>query len=130
MLHEILMTYRDEIIARSRAKVATRTAPQATRSELEHGVPLFLDQLVETLRGEQNTPDHPVSSVIGDSAKRHGEELRQAAFTVAQVVHDYGNICQAVTELAVQRELPISTARTLNRASMTRSPEPSPSTPA
>jgi signal transduction histidine kinase len=117
MLHEILMTYRDEIIARSRAKVATRTAPQATRSELEHGVPLFLDQLVETLRGEQNTPDHPVSSVIGDSAKRHGDELRQAGFTVAQVVHDYGNICQAVTELAVQRELPISTAefRTLNR---------------
>ena len=117
MLREILTTYRDEIIARTREKVATRAAPQATRSELEHGVPLFLDQLVETLRGEHNTLDRPASSTIGDSAKRHGDELRRAGFTVAQVVHDYGNICQAVTELAVQRELPISTAefRTLNR---------------
>ena len=117
MLHEILTTYRDEIIARTRAKVATRAAPQPTPSELEHGVPLFLEQLVETLRSEQDAPDRPVSSVIGDSAKRHGDELRQAGFTVAQVVHDYGNICQAVTELAVERELPIATAefRTLNR---------------
>jgi len=40
VLHEILTTYRDEIIARTREKVATRAAPQATRSELEHGVPL------------------------------------------------------------------------------------------
>jgi signal transduction histidine kinase len=117
MLHEILTTYRDEVIARTRAKVAARTAPEPTRSELEHGVPLFLDQLIETLRGEEHTPDRPVSSIIGDSAKRHGDELRRAGFTVAQVVHDYGNICQAVTELAVERELPISTTefRTLNR---------------
>jgi hypothetical protein len=43
MLHEILTTYREEIIERARAKVATRMAPQPTRAEMEHGVPLFLD---------------------------------------------------------------------------------------
>jgi signal transduction histidine kinase len=36
---------------------------------------------------------------------------------VSQVVHDYGDVCQAVTELAVQMDAPISTEdfRTLNR---------------
>ena len=117
MLHQILTTHRQEIIERTRAKVALRTAPQPTRAELEHGVPLFLDQLVDTLRREEGTPERHLSAAIGDSAGRHGEELRRAGFTVAQVVHDYGDICQAVTELAVQRELPISNEefRTLNR---------------
>jgi signal transduction histidine kinase len=38
-------------------------------------------------------------------------------FTMAQVVHDYGDICQAITELALERQWVISTGdfRTLNR---------------
>jgi hypothetical protein len=38
-------------------------------------------------------------------------------FTVDQVVHDYGDVCQCVTALAVERQVPISTDefRTLNR---------------
>jgi signal transduction histidine kinase len=117
LLHEFLTLHRDEIIARTRAKVATRRAPRPTAAELEHGVPLFLAQLVETLRHEQGTVERKDSSAIGDSAARHGGELRRAGFTVAQVVHDYGDVCQAVTELAVEREIPISADefRTLNR---------------
>ena len=30
-------------------------------------------------------------------------------FTVSQVVHDYGDVCQAITELAVEMNAPIST---------------------
>jgi signal transduction histidine kinase len=42
--------------------------------------------------------------------------LRQG-FTVAQVVQDYGDICQSITDLALDRKAPISTDefRTLNR---------------
>jgi hypothetical protein len=38
-------------------------------------------------------------------------------FTVSQVVHDYGDICQAVTEIAIEQNAPISTEefKTLNR---------------
>jgi hypothetical protein len=38
-------------------------------------------------------------------------------FTVGQVVHGYGDVCQAVTDLAVEMGAPISTDdfRTLNR---------------
>jgi signal transduction histidine kinase len=37
-------------------------------------------------------------------------------FTVSQVVHDYGDICQAITELAIEQHVPITTDefKTLN----------------
>src|SRR5690349_5422341 len=109
MLHEILTTYREEIIERTRVKVATRMAPQPTPAELERGVPLFLDQLVATLQLEERAHLQPTRADISNTAGQHGDELRRSGFTIAQVVHDYGDICQAVTELAVERELPIST---------------------
>ena len=117
MLHEFLTLHREEIIARSRQKVATRTAPRPTEAELEHGVPLFLQQLADTLRLEQETAARPTSAEMTQSAVRHGGELRQAGFTVAQVVHDYGDVCQAVTELAIELQSPISADefKTLNR---------------
>jgi signal transduction histidine kinase len=117
MLHQFLTLYRDEIIARSRLKVANRTAPRPTAAELEHGVPLFLEQLAETLRRELETTERPTSEEMALGAARHGGELRRAGFTVAQVVHDYGDVCQAVTELAIELHSPISADefKTLNR---------------
>ena len=52
MLHEFVTTHRDAIIARSREKLTARPWPAATTAELSNGVPLFLDQLAETLRQE------------------------------------------------------------------------------
>ena len=52
MLHEFITTYRDAIIARTREKLTDRPWPLVSTSELEHGVPLFLTQLSETLRWE------------------------------------------------------------------------------
>jgi len=95
MLHEFLLDHRDGIIARARAKVAERPAPRATDEELERGIPLFLDQLIGSLRGSRSS-----SPAMGESATRHGGDLLKRGFTVAQVVHDYGGVCQAVTELA------------------------------
>jgi signal transduction histidine kinase len=117
MLHEFLTLHREEILARTREKVGARTAPQPTQAVLEHGVPLFLEQLAATLRREQATPARPTSLEMAQSALLHGAELRQAGFTVAQVVHGYGDVCQAVTELAIELGIPISADefRTLNR---------------
>jgi signal transduction histidine kinase len=79
---------------------------------MEHGVPVFLDQLANALRGQLiSNPD------IAQSAVQHGHELLLQGFTVSQVVHDYGDVCQAITELAVEMNAPISTDdfRVLNR---------------
>ena len=116
MLHDFITSYRDLIITRTREKLTDRPWALVSDSELEHGVPLFLTQLAETLRLE--TTATPFSaSAIGESAARHGRELRALGFNISQVVHDYGDICQAITEVAVDQKLPITTEEfhTLNR---------------
>src|SRR3990172_3281442 len=108
MLHAFITTYRDAIIARTREKLTDRPWPLVSTSELEHGVPLFLTQLSETLRLE-TTPTPFSQNAIGRSAGKHGAELRALGFNISQVVHDYGDICQAITEVAVEQRVPITT---------------------
>jgi hypothetical protein len=111
-LHEFIGTHRDELIRRCKAKVAKRSAPPAPDAHVDHGVPLFLDQLMVELRdGPSKTHE------IKDGATQHGHDLLLQGFTVSQVVHDYGDVCQSVTDLAVELDAPISTDdfRTLNR---------------
>jgi signal transduction histidine kinase len=112
VLHEFIAVHRAEIIRRCRAKVAARSMPPPTEAEIDHGVPVFLDQLQDALRLGQIT-----SPAIAGSALKHGHDLLRLGFTVSQVVHDYGDVCQAITELAVEQNAPISTDdfRTLNR---------------
>ena len=112
MLHDFLTSKREQIIARTQMKVAGRGAPRAAEHELAHGIPLFFEQLIETLRHSLRTSDE-----IQMSAIKHGDEMLREGFTVAQVVHDYGDVCQAVTELALELDVPITLEEfhTLNR---------------
>lgn len=57
------------------------------------------------------------AAAIGRAAALHGAELLRIGYSVDQVVHEYGDICQAVTGLAIERKEPISVDefRTLNR---------------
>ena len=97
MLCEFITQHRDDIVARTRDRVRGRPWPSVSSGEIEHGVPLFLTQLAETLRLEATAT--PFSSdAIGSTAARHAAELLGADFSVAQVVHDYGDICQAIGE--------------------------------
>jgi len=114
---EFLATHRQTIITNSRAKVASRAAPRATSIELQTGVPLFLDQLIATLHLQEATPGPHSDRLIGLSAAKHGKALHEIGFTPAQVIHDYGDVCQAVTELAAKLDAPITADEfgTLNR---------------
>ena len=103
MLFEFITSNRDEIIRRCRAKVATRSVPAPTAAEIDHGVPLFLDQLVAALRSGQSS-----SLEISQTALLHGHDLLVQGVTMSQVVHDYGDVCQSVTELAMETGAPIS----------------------
>jgi signal transduction histidine kinase len=115
MLREFINANRGELLARTRAKVAARPAPRATLDELKNGVPLFLNQLVEALRGA--SPSAETTGEIGRSATSNGGDMLRMGFTVAQVVRGYGDVCQAVTELATETKAPITVDefRTLNR---------------
>jgi len=129
-MHEFLSAHRADLIGRCQEKVAQRSAGRSTAGAAPNGVPLFLDQLIKTLQVEQ-TPSpldsrrvsgpsgggNFIHSEIGVGAARHGDDLFSRGFTVEQVVHDYGDLCQAITDLAYDIDLPFSVDefRTLNR---------------
>ena len=125
MLHELLTSNHKELIRRCREKATKRFEPSEIPAAIDHGVPLFLQQLVDTLRLEQLTPAHgvsgsaptPASSEISRAAALHGAELLRLGYSVDQVVHEYGDICQSVTEIAVELHAKIAADefRTLNR---------------
>jgi len=112
MLREFIEVHRDEIIKRCREKVAQRSVPPPTESEINHGVPLFLNQLMDAL-----VVGWRPTAAITDSAVLHGHDLLVQGFTVSQVVHDYGDVCQSITQLAMELNAPIGTEDfgTLNR---------------
>ena len=101
MLFDFIKTNRHELIERTRDKVRARSAPRARPEEIETGVPLFLTQFGELLALAELDRDTPA---ISASASRHGHALLRRGFTVAQVVHDYGHICEAITELAGEQK--------------------------
>jgi signal transduction histidine kinase len=74
-----------------------------------------MDQLGEALRLKEQTggTDHDSLKM---SASRHGGDLWRRGLSVTQVVHDYGAICQVVTELTAETKSTITTEefRTLN----------------
>jgi hypothetical protein len=128
MLHEFLTSNRTVLIDRCRVMVGSRSNPKATADELVHGIPTFIDQLIETLKVEQSSESQnnsltvrdargEVASDVGTTAALHGRYLFLRGFTIEQVVRDYGDVCQAVTNLAVETEAPISVDefRTFNR---------------
>jgi len=122
VLHEFISKNRELIIARARERVRQRTPPKALEAKLEHGVPLFLTQLASAL-DPVAPPEHlrlvtdDARKSITDSATLHGHDLLRNGFTVAQVVHGYGDVCQIVTELATETSAAISAGefQTFNR---------------
>ena len=130
MMCTFLSNNRLNLIERCRVKVEARPARNATEQQLEHGIPKFIDQLIRTLAAEQSaTPADGMvisgpagagpstHSEIGNTASLHGKALLELGFSVDQVVHDYGDICQAITDLAFERDAPFAVEefRTLNR---------------
>jgi|SRR5579862_1485905 len=125
MLHKFLTSNQDEIIKRCRENTRQRFEPSEAPAATDHGVPLFLQQLAHALRLEQETavasvtePAAPLSaSEVGRSAALHGAELLRLGYSIDQVVHEYGDICQSVTAIAIEQNAKISADefRTLNR---------------
>jgi hypothetical protein len=111
-LGEFIRVNRQEVILRCRRRATLVANWPSSEADVERGIPLFLDQLMVELGHESSQ-----TRAIRKTATEHGQDLFFQGFTVAQVVHDYGNVCQTVTDLATEQAIPISTDdfRTLNR---------------
>ncbi|MEO7190357.1 MAG: HAMP domain-containing sensor histidine kinase [Vicinamibacterales bacterium] len=117
MLYEFIALYRDEIIDATCQKAARRLGQGRGTDALRNGVPVFLTQVSEALLLESQGT-RASSSAIAASATSHGGELLGLGLTVSEVVHVYGDICQAITELALLHCAPVEVDefRVLNRS--------------
>jgi signal transduction histidine kinase len=99
--------------------VAARSEPKIAALELVHGIPVFLDQIIDALAVKQRLPrgasdpndgsGQGWSNIeVGKTATLHGRELLDQGFTLEQVVRDYGDVCQTVTKLAFESGAPIA----------------------
>ena len=138
MLHEFLTMHRDELIERCKCEATLRLAPASAHAAARpnghttvrpNGIPPILDQLIDMLRAERGTAARRNILVFGRSGasnarqpgidapgSRHGRDLLLNGFPVEEVVYGYGDLCQAVTDLAVEHNAVIQPHefRTLN----------------
>ncbi|MGX9713294.1 sensor histidine kinase [Janthinobacterium lividum] len=129
MMYEFLINNRANLAMRCREKIALRPGRRASELQMKHGVPMFVDQLIRTVEIEKAlNPLGNHSSIgkssggiavyeIGISAAAHGRALLELDFSVDQVIHDYGELWQAITDLAIENNeaFKIDEFRSLNR---------------
>lgn|SRR6185295_10688962 len=130
MLYQFLTAHESDLIERCHVKASKRPLPRQTKDALHQGIPVFLQQLIRTLQTEQMSDplhDRRVSGPTGGgrrapsemskAATIHGRELLHHRFTIDQVVHAHGDICQSVKDLAFELRVPfeIEEFRSLNR---------------
>jgi signal transduction histidine kinase len=119
VLQEFIVLNRAAIIRRCMAIASVRAVPLPAEGGIDHGVPLVLDQLIEALCHHQGSCERETCAgcAISMSAAVHGHDRLRQGLTVADVVHDYSDIFQAIVELSDELKTPVSAVdyRQLNR---------------
>ena len=134
-LHEFLVENKDEILAITEDKTLELAGTLASSDQLKQGPPIFFQQLLDILLLKRPAVTKPAANEAGvakaakdsdepamaraagkpeeekvaNSAGLHGLEMLRLGYTLSHVVHAYGAMCQAITELATKKEVPIST---------------------
>ncbi len=127
MMNEFLLAHQDEVIRRCRARLMRRN-PGVSPTAIE-GLDVFVRQVIAALAIEHSSRPQDnlmlsgeasgmeMRTEIGAAAAVHGKELLALGWNVTDVVHHYGDVCQAITDLAAEKgvDLDVDDYRTLNR---------------
>jgi signal transduction histidine kinase len=142
-LLEFLKQNEHAILASTEAKSLQLSGAGPSSVQMKRGLPVFLHQLLEVLKQAPPEParyavdkagmikaafegdepaiavaaGRPLEAEVAKSAGAYGNELHRLGYTLSHVVHGYGAICQSITELALAKEVAITTGefRNLNR---------------
>src|SRR5688500_7829146 len=115
-LYTMLTEQREQVLEKCREKVADAMAPLPSSYQLDGGLPTLYEELVEVLRisledDSAATRNRFVTNTINASASRqHAQESHRHGYTVSQLVHGYGCMCQGITEYAHENHQPITSA--------------------
>jgi hypothetical protein len=101
-LGEFIRLNHDRVVDRCVSRGALMNNRPSTEADATRTIPLFLDQLLTELIDASQAHASRTNTV------EYGEQLFRRGLTVAQVVHDYGNVCQSVIDVATDMAIPIS----------------------
>jgi signal transduction histidine kinase len=107
VLEDFIISNRETIIARSRARVTSRTSPGPTEARTTNRVSVFLDQIVDALH-RAKVSDAGEHALVGSGAARPASDRLQMGLSAGHVVREYGDVCQVVVALAAQQQLAVS----------------------
>ncbi len=106
MLYDFLQQHRKEITSRCKEKVRADSESKPTSKLLDEGLPIFYDELIGVLQRTAAASEsvmvsenfHITNRVKTGDAATHGRESLRLGYSISQVVHYYGSICQSITE--------------------------------
>ncbi|MHB2026645.1 MAG: ATP-binding protein [Elusimicrobiota bacterium] len=107
MLSEFLARNQTEILALVMKKTVALSESLPSSRELEQGLPKFYGHLIGVLRRTPESSPKVEDRVSESMTSEHGKELARLGYTVSQVVHGYGAICQSITQVAQDRNVAI-----------------------
>jgi signal transduction histidine kinase len=112
MLGEFLVSSRDAIITRAREWASLRASPRSNDVDLTNGIPVLLEQVGTAVRLASSSDRVAYQRLVAHAERHEGEPFP----AVARIVHDYGDLRQAILDLATRQETPVSAdeLRTLN----------------
>ena len=135
MLAEFLQQHQREILALTEEKTLELAGDHPTSAQLKRGLPIFYRQVIDVIgraadpakppekdrkaiasaadRGDEpamaEAAGQPEEAAVAKSAGQHGVEYLRLGYTLSHVVHAYGALCQAITEVAAKRDATIDT---------------------
>ncbi len=105
MLTKFLKNHQTEILALAEEKTLQFAEPLPSSIELRKGLPKFYNLLMAFLDASSTKTSEKSMKL---AASLHGQEMLRLNYSLSHVVHAYGAMCQAITELAHRRKAEIS----------------------
>jgi hypothetical protein len=143
MLNDFLAQNQTAILALTERKTLELAGAHPSSDQLKKGLPIFYRQIIDVISSAAAPGSPPVKDVaaiaraadhadepamanaagqpreaeVARSAGDHGLEMLRLGYTLSHVVHAYGAMCQAITEIATEKAVVIdpSDFHALNR---------------
>ena len=102
MLHDFLATERSAILLAAKQRAIEIRGVRITSDAVELGWSMFFDELVGLLQRDQPFEYQAERGLHTAEAEKQGTEYLRLGYTLSEVVHSYGALCQAITGWATK----------------------------
>lgn len=108
VLHDFLTAERETILQAVKERALASQGSRAASYDLEDAGRVFYDELIALLKRDYPFEQHDEKGMHTEQSEKRGKEYRRLGYTISDVVTGYGDLCQAITYLAGQRGMEIT----------------------